>query len=215
VTSTDTDLATLQPLAALIEKTIRDTPIRMGPGGTDDLTAQLTLKTCVWVGKNVLPRTEGLAGFVAEVDVERQRQLAKWGEQHHPDGTALTEDRERADRARHICDSMTRLGQLAWRDVLLEEVYEALAETDPAALRTELLQVAAVCAAWIADLDSRAQPFTAEELATAQADVDALNAEFPDICGDANDGDWCELEPGHEGHHRADTAEWAAAQPAV
>jgi hypothetical protein len=155
VTSTDTDLATLQPLAALIEKTIRDTPIRMGPGGTDDLTAQLTLKTCVWVGKNVLPRTEGLAGFVAEVDVERQRQLAKWGEQHHPDGTALTEDRERADRARHICDSMTRLGQLAWRDVLLEEVYEALAESDPALLRAELVQVAALCAAWIADLDSR------------------------------------------------------------
>jgi hypothetical protein len=155
VTSTDTDLATLQPLAALIEKTIRDTPIRMGPGGTDDLTAQLTLKTCVWVGKNVLPRTEGLAGFVAEVDVERQRQLAKWGEQHHPDGTALTEDRERADRARHICDSMTRLGQLAWRDVLLEEVYEAFAESDPALLRAELVQVAALCAAWIADLDSR------------------------------------------------------------
>lgn len=29
------------------------------------------------------------------------------------------------------------------------------------------------------------------------------------ICGDPNDGDWCELEPGHDGHHRADTAEWA------
>jgi hypothetical protein len=37
------------------------------------------------------------------------------------------------------------------------------------------------------------------------------------ICGDENDGDWCELEPGHEGHHRADTVEWAredAATPA-
>lgn len=33
----------------------------------------------------------------------------------------------------------------------------------------------------------------------------------PDLCGDENDGDWCELEPGHDGHHRADTAEWAAA----
>jgi hypothetical protein len=31
------------------------------------------------------------------------------------------------------------------------------------------------------------------------------------ICGDPNDGDWCELEPGHDGHHRADTAEWANA----
>ncbi|MDX3575941.1 hypothetical protein [Streptomyces sp. FL07-04A] len=35
------------------------------------------------------------------------------------------------------------------------------------------------------------------------------------ICGDPNDGDWCELEPGHEGHHRADTAEWAHNAPAV
>ena len=35
------------------------------------------------------------------------------------------------------------------------------------------------------------------------------------ICGDANDGDWCELEPGHEGHHRADTTEWAARPAAV
>ena len=29
------------------------------------------------------------------------------------------------------------------------------------------------------------------------------------ICGNENDGDWCELEPCHDGHHRADTAEWA------
>jgi hypothetical protein len=36
-----------------------------------------------------------------------------------------------------------------------------------------------------------------------------LAAAEPDpICGDPNDGDWCELEPGHEGNHRADTAEW-------
>lgn len=30
------------------------------------------------------------------------------------------------------------------------------------------------------------------------------------ICGDENAGDWCELEPGHQGHHRADTVEWVA-----
>ncbi|MEJ8671905.1 hypothetical protein WKI71_36735 [Streptomyces sp. MS1.AVA.1] len=44
-----------------------------------------------------------------------------------------------------------------------------------------------------------------------QAAVDRAAAAAPDpICGNENDGDWCELEPGHEGHHRADTAEWAA-----
>ncbi|MFJ8798466.1 NUDIX hydrolase [Streptomyces sp. NPDC102487] len=154
-TAAEADLLGLVPLASLIEKTIRDTPIRMGPGGTDDLTAQLTVKTCVWVGKNVLPRTKGLAAFVTDVDVERQRQLAKWGDQHHPDGTAITGDDERAANARHVCQAMASIGQGAWRDVLWEEVAEAFAEKDPAALRTELVQVAAVCAAWIADLDSR------------------------------------------------------------
>ncbi|MCZ4602956.1 hypothetical protein O3S80_04045 [Streptomyces sp. Lzd4kr] len=44
-----------------------------------------------------------------------------------------------------------------------------------------------------------------------QAAVDRAAAAAPDpVCGDENDGDWCELEPGHDGHHRADTAEWAA-----
>jgi hypothetical protein len=150
-----TELAVLAPLAGLIEQTIRDTPIRMGPGGTDDLTAQLTVKTCVWVGKNVLPRTAGLAAFVADVDAERQRQLAKWGEQQHPDNTGSTFYAKRAVAARRNCQLAADAGMTAWDLVLLEEVYEALAESEPKALRAELVQVAAVTAAWIADLDSR------------------------------------------------------------
>lgn len=42
--------------------------------------------------------------------------------------------------------------------MLLEEVFEAMAEDGPSALRTELVQVAvvaAVAAAWIEDIDSR------------------------------------------------------------
>jgi len=99
--------------------------------------------------------TPGVKAFAEAIDAERARQIAKFGDQRHPDGTALTEDRERADRARHICESMTRLGELSWRDILLEEVYEAFAESDFVKLRAELLQVAAVCAAWIYDIDQR------------------------------------------------------------
>lgn len=145
------DIHVLQPLQDLINQIVRSTPI----GATDQLAAELTVHTAVWVGKNVLPRTDGLARFVADIDIERQRQLAKFGDQRHPDGTALTEDRDRADRARHVCDSMAWLGQLSWRDVLHEEVQEAFAESDPAKLRAELVQVAALCAAWISDLDRR------------------------------------------------------------
>ncbi|MFI1562159.1 NUDIX hydrolase [Streptomyces sp. NPDC020490] len=154
-TVSDQQLAVLAPLATLIETTIRDTPIRMGPGGLDDLTGQLTVKTCVWVGKNVLPRTKSLAAFVADVDAERQRQLAKFGDQHHPDGTGSKSQQDDAERARRWCQDAFGSGYGTWVDILTEEVVEAYAERDRARLRAELVQVAAVCAAWIADLDSR------------------------------------------------------------
>lgn len=55
---TDADYTVLLPLHRLIEETIRTTPVRFGPGGMDHLAALLTLRTCVWVGKHVLPATE-------------------------------------------------------------------------------------------------------------------------------------------------------------
>jgi len=39
--------------------------------------------------------------------------------------------------------------------VFEEEAMEVLAEEDPVKLRVELIQVMAVCAKWIADIDSR------------------------------------------------------------
>lgn len=146
-------IAALVPLTRMIEQIVRETPIRLGPGGTDQLTAQLTVRTAVWVGKNVLPRTEGLGAFVNDVDAERQRQLAKWGDQHHPDGTGTTEYARAAERFRAACQR--NADAPLWSFVLLEEVYEALAEQDTAKLRAELVQAAAVIAAWIHDLDRR------------------------------------------------------------
>lgn len=99
--------------------------------------------------------TPGLRTFAEAVDAERQTQLAAFGDQHHPDGTGLPTYQHSANRYRNQTDQASAAGHLAWRDIFLEEVYEALAEPDPAALRTELIQVAAVCAAWIADIDSR------------------------------------------------------------
>ncbi|MEU3260985.1 hypothetical protein ABZ694_24885 [Streptomyces albidoflavus] len=99
--------------------------------------------------------TPGLDRHMVEVDAERQRQIARFGDQHHPDGTGSATDKERADAARRHCDHTTRTGQLTWNDILTEEVQEALAESDPTLLRTELVQVAAVALAWISDIDSR------------------------------------------------------------
>lgn len=100
--------------------------------------------------------TPGLKVFAEAVDTERQAQLAKFGNQKHPDGTGLPVYQHAANRYRDQADRNADAGVLAWRDVLLEEVYEALAEKDLTALRDELVQVAAVCAAWIHDIDRRA-----------------------------------------------------------
>ncbi|MGW7283979.1 NUDIX hydrolase [Streptomyces sp. NPDC054847] len=147
--------AELAPLARTIAETVRDTPVRVGtPEGAADLVAMLTVNTAAYMG-SVLPRTPGLAQHMVDVDTERQAQLAKFGDQHHPDGTGLPVYKHAANRYRDQTDRYAAVGALAWRDVLLEEVYEALAESDPTALRAELVQVAAVTQAWISDIDSR------------------------------------------------------------
>ncbi|MEU4947683.1 hypothetical protein [Streptomyces lavendulae] len=115
--------------------------------------------------------TPGLAAFAEEVDAERGRQLQKFGDQRHPDGTGpsttvwappLPADRFAA-AARTRCQRAAERGDLTWLHVLNEEVAEALAESDPAKLRAELVQVAAVCAAWVSDIDRRPAAEAAEE----------------------------------------------------
>lgn len=102
--------------------------------------------------------TPGVKDFAQAVDAERQRQLEQWGDQRHPDlggDCELQCDRREmfAERAEYY---RTYNGSRSdWSGILLKEVYEALAEADPAKIRAELVQVAAVCAAWVTDIDSR------------------------------------------------------------
>jgi len=99
-----------------------------------------------------------------EIISERIRQDQKWGEQNHPDGTgpdwpaipiggSFTKDR--ADMARRACQSAASHGTVTWHHILAEEFAEAMAEADPVALRAELIQAAAVCAAWVEAIDRR------------------------------------------------------------
>lgn len=85
---------------------------------------------------------------------ERDAQLTKWGPQSHWDGTG-DNFKFLADDARYITDQAAKAGELTWQHILTEEYYEALSEQDAGKLRTELVQVAAVCAAWIQDIDTR------------------------------------------------------------
>lgn len=86
---------------------------------------------------------------------ERVQQDAKWGEQNHPDGTGRDGDADMAKLDRAKCKANAP-DEDNWRDILQEEVSEAFAETHPSALRAELIQVAAVAAAWVEAIDRRA-----------------------------------------------------------
>lgn len=99
---------------------------------------------------------ERIREVLDDIEAERMRQLAKWGRQDWPDGTSHTaESIAQANTLKAICDVATKDGRLTWRHILREEVAEALAETDWIALRKELIQVAAVCAAWVEAGDDR------------------------------------------------------------
>lgn len=92
---------------------------------------------------------------LSEIAVERRRQDAKFGEQNHPDGTGFAGTARDADLARLECKRQFAEGTGTWLDILNEEVAEAYAEKDPAKLRAELVQVAAVAVAWIEAIDRR------------------------------------------------------------
>jgi hypothetical protein len=93
-------------------------------------------------------------GILNEIGLERVRQDAKWGEQNHPDGTN-NKWTEVATGMKLKCDSKSSRGQLTFRDIFEEEIWEAYSETDPDLLRAELVQCAAVLVNWIGAIDRR------------------------------------------------------------
>ncbi|MEV7011424.1 hypothetical protein [Streptosporangium sp. NPDC051022] len=95
-----------------------------------------------------------LARVLADVAGERVAQDTMWGIQDIGDGTG-PERAADADRAKEEVGTAFREGRLTWRHILLEEVLEAFAEDEPEALRTELIQVAAVAVKWVQALDRR------------------------------------------------------------
>ena len=114
-----------------------------------------------------------------EVENERYRQHAKWGEQNHPNGTgdyaddltaqdieyiaaatsepghreAMTPGAAMAEAAKFIVDYASKNKVVTHAQILTEEFFEALAESDPLKLRAELIQVAAVAVQWIECID--------------------------------------------------------------
>ncbi|OSC76488.1 hypothetical protein B5180_01655 [Streptomyces sp. BF-3] len=92
---------------------------------------------------------------LAEIATERAAQDAIFGQQDLPDGTGSNAFFREAHESRRLCDRAFSNGEGTYRHVFLEEVYEALAESDPAKLRAELVQAVAVGVKWIEAIDRR------------------------------------------------------------
>lgn len=124
--------------------------------------------------------TPGVGDFAEQIDEERGRQLKKWGDQIHPDidlrdiaevtrqfydhkaqiYREVNDEREMPSRTVSRCSRCPEGDHIhtAWDFILLEEVFEALAEAasgDLDKLETELVQCASVIAAWVYDIQRR------------------------------------------------------------
>lgn len=135
---TEQQLAELKPLAGVITKALRETPVRLGSTDwADNLGSELVVRVAAYVGGVLGPD----AGVLAEVQAERTRQDERWGEQNGHD--------------------------FEWVSILTEEVGESAQAANEANfkssktrgdfthLREELVQVAAVAVAWIEAIDRR------------------------------------------------------------
>ncbi|MFG3349538.1 hypothetical protein ACGF1Z_31330 [Streptomyces sp. NPDC048018] len=78
---TDPDLAELAPLAQVIARTLRDTPIRLGdPDTTPTLVGALTVAVAAYIGAEVLPpgALDQARPLAVAFDVEIERSPGQW-----------------------------------------------------------------------------------------------------------------------------------------
>lgn len=87
---------------------------------------------------------------------ENKRQDELWGDQSDlPDGTSGHGWGKMAVLAKEHCKKAAKIGEVTWKDILIEEVYEAFAEEDAGRLHDELIQVAVVAMQWAAAIERR------------------------------------------------------------
>lgn len=130
-------------------------PMIVNITGDDDSPLYAYFKIVEEDGEEFIDIDSLTSTVLEDVHDERTRQDKRWGTQNHPDGTGLDDwlwsldpDLQKAENDRAV-----KRGDLTFADILVEELAEALAETDPVKLREELVQVAAVAVAWIEKLD--------------------------------------------------------------
>lgn len=132
-----------------------------------------------------------------EVAEERKRQEALWGAQNHHDGTGpltlflgarVPEEHTYADirsRATDLTEWNSNSGRLSYADIFLEEVFEALAESNQDRLREELVQCAAVAVAWVEKIDRDQLNFVPRKAEYLPGDLVKIHT-TDKVCADFN-----------------------------
>ena len=100
-----------------------------------------------------------------EIIEERARQEARWGQQNHdlvdytytPEGMNRCYEILSEERAKYLCESSVRHGNLTWGHIIVEELVEALCAKTVKEQREELIQCGAVIVAMIESLDRNGQ----------------------------------------------------------
>lgn len=105
-----------------------------------------------------------------EILLERHLQDQKWGVQDHPSLSPNiikgpnSNSAERAnrhyglppvDKAKYVADEAAKKGDLTWSHIAVEELAEVVSADNDIHRRHELVQLAAVCVAWIESLDRK------------------------------------------------------------
>lgn len=103
--------------------------------------------------------TAVLAEIHSEVVDEHGRQALPYGGQDHPDNLNAEVDYQNSGQLLQQAAAINaNPGMRTWLGLLLEEVYAASAERDPAARRRCVLQVAAIATGWLTAMDRRTTP---------------------------------------------------------
>ncbi|GGI57563.1 hypothetical protein [Winogradskyella haliclonae] len=103
-----------------------------------------------------------------EIEKERLRQDEMWGEQNHPCLNQALMNRQQScssddmcanyeipseTRARFLSRSSFKKGEGTFAHIALEEFAEVISELDINKRRIELIQLTAVCVAWLESID--------------------------------------------------------------
>lgn len=110
-----------------------------------DTPTTLTVKT-----------TEGNARIVLDMLGEIERSTEKHGVQrHHTIGFSNPDAAPFRDLVQKQVDEGMKDGTVTWEQIIQEEFMEAVVETEPAAIRAELVQMLAVVAKTIDAIDAQ------------------------------------------------------------